>query len=153
MKNIIVVTILSTLSLSAFAQIPQDLENLIPVGTSSLQLTGKTQDNKNCIVNLGINSFSYSASLAVLDKQGAVDTARFGTFQVGLGHDLQSVEKQGNNIVAVSIHGAEESYSSDSRTTLKVNKSDDTIKAVQVIVERKGFFGFKTKVKETCVFN
>lgn len=153
MKNLTTITILSLsmLSFSAFAQVPQELQDLIPSGKNDLRLIGFTRDNKNCSVNLSSSSFSYSASLAVKDGQGVVDSRRFGTFQIGFGHRLQSIETQGENIVATSTHEAEESYSTDSRSTLKVNNPGNDIKAVQIVIEEKGFFGFKTTVKETCI--
>ncbi|WP_413612323.1 hypothetical protein [Bdellovibrio sp. HCB-110] len=152
MKNAIVIAVLSVLGSSALAQI-QELQGLIPAGKSYLQLAGHTKDNKKCTVNLFLASYSYSAALAVLDENGNVDSRRFGTFQLGMGHEIQKIEQQGDSITAISLHEAEESYGSDSRSTLRVNKSGDNINAVQIVVEEKGLFGFKTKTNETCAIN
>ena len=146
------VAILSTLSLNALAQIPHEFRDLIPSTKNGLRLEGMTADNKNCALVLSVDTNSFSASVAVLDKQGNVDSRRFGTFQIGFGHELERVQKQGENTIATSTHEAEESYSSDSRATLKVNKPGDRIKAVQIIIEKNGIFGFKTKTKEACFF-
>jgi len=151
MKQLLIISILSTLSLSAFAQYPQELQDLIPAGKNAVRLAGRTEDNKKCSVNMSLSSYAFSASVAVLDSKGEVDSRRFGNFQVGFGHDLKSLQVQDEITIATSAHKAEEQYSSDSRSTLKVNKSGDNFKAVQIIEEEKVFFVYKTVVKETCV--
>jgi hypothetical protein len=91
--------------------------------------------------------------LAVLDNEGNLLSKRFGKFQIGFGHVLQSIKTNENTIMAIATHNAEESYSSDSRSTLKITKSDENIVSVELTVEEKGIFGFKTKTKETCVID
>lgn len=152
MKNIIALMSLLVVSTTAYGQVPRELQDLIPVGSNGIRMAGRTVDNKDCTVQFSATATSFQATVAVLDQQGEVDSRRFGSFQIGRGHELQSLGIQGDNTVAVSLHKAGASYASDSRATLKVNKPGDEIRAVQIIVEEKGFFGFKTEVKEACIF-
>lgn len=153
MKKIILISILSTLSLTAFAQVPEEFQDLVPPGKKSIRLIGSTDDQQRCFADLSLSSDSFSAFVAVLGSNGDVDSRRFGTFQLGLGHELQNLKVENDITTATSTHKVGEQSSSDSRSTLKVSGTGDGIKAVQVVFEEKGFFGFKTKVKETCIFN
>ncbi|MBS1972432.1 MAG: hypothetical protein JSU04_19155 [Bdellovibrionales bacterium] len=150
MKNFIVFTTVVLSGFSALAGIPSDLQDLIPSGKNTASLSGKTQDNKPCQVELSASNTSFSAALSVLKSNGDLDSRRSGAFQIGFGYTLQSISSQNNIVSAVSFHKAEEQYSSDARTTLHVAKNQGAIQAVQVIVEEKGFFKFKTVIKETC---
>ncbi len=151
MKNILAITVLLSIGVSAFASIPSELQDLIPPGQKDLTLYGKTQDNKSCKAQLAADSYSFSTVIFVMDSQGNVDFKRMGKFQVGFGYNLESLSTEGENTVAISVHQAEEQYSKDERTTLKVNKTENgVIKTVQTIVQEKGFFDYKTVVDETC---
>lgn len=150
MKYIIALGLLT--SMSAFAQVPNELRSLIPVGGNSIQLRGTTEDHHDCTVNLSSSQDTFSADVAVLDANGDVNSRRFGTFQIGFGHKLQKISQQGANLVAVSAHQAEEQYASDSLSILKVNKTATKINAILIEVQEKGFFGYKTEVKEACFF-
>lgn len=150
MKYIIALSLFA--SLSASAQVPNELRGLIPVGSQVIQLRGTTEDHHDCTVNLSASKDTFSASLAVLDANGDVNSRRFGVFQIGFGYNLQSISQKGSNLVAVSAHKAEEQYSSDALSILKVNKTPSKINAILVEVQEKGLFGYKTEVKEACFF-
>jgi type 1 fimbria pilin len=154
MKKILTATsLLMIFSTSVFAQIPQELQNLIPAGRSDVRVDGRTSDNAKCTIDISSVSFGYAANIAVLDEQGNLDSRRFAKFQIGLGHELQRFINENNTLVAISVHKKGSQYSNDTRSTFKVNSVGNAIKSVQVIDESKGLFGYKTEANETCFLN
>lgn len=152
MKKNLLVVFLSMFSVSVFAQVPQELQELLPVGQNSIRILGKTEKNESCMLDMSIAVYGFGATLYVMDKDDVLYHKRLGKFTVGLGHELQDIKKQDDTTIAVSYHNAEEQYSSDTRHILKVSKTDGVISSAQIIVQKKIFFLFKTVVNETCFF-
>jgi len=149
MKKTALLFLISLVSSMSFAEVPKALAELIPVGGKTIQMRGYTHDNRDCQVQLSHDSFGFSASVGVLKSSG-FEAGRFGKFQIGFGHELQSLI-EGEILKAVSTHEAEESYSSDSRATLTVSrKASGHFEFVAIMVESKGWFGYSEDVNEAC---
>lgn len=151
MKNAFILSIVSLMVSAAFASgIPSSLQQLVPAGSQDISLNGTTGDGQVCTVSLS-GGYTFSASLRVLNEDGQIESRRFAKFQIGFGHDLQSIS-EGQEITAVTYHEAEEQYSSDSRSTLVVQKdSEGVISSVRIREEQKRLlFGFKVRADETC---
>ncbi|MCM2323065.1 MAG: hypothetical protein NDJ90_07360 [Oligoflexia bacterium] len=140
---------LIALSSSAFAEVPADLDRLLPSGRTSLAMRGSAKDGKTCWFDLSSGG-GFSAIISVVDDEGEVLLRRMGRFQLGFGHELESISSGEDRVVAVSTHEAEESYSQDTRSTFTVRLQDGEIKTASIQEERKGLFGYKKTVFETC---
>jgi hypothetical protein len=150
-KMISLTSLFLILSSSAFAQIPQELQKLIPAGRNDVRLDGKTSDKVKCTIDISSSSFGFAANVAVLDEKGGVDSRRFANFQIGLGHELTSLKKESSMLIAVSAHQKSTQYGSETRSTFKLNSDGNSIKSLQIIDESKGLLGgFKTETNETC---
>jgi hypothetical protein len=149
------ISLLATLffGLSAFAQIPTEVAMLLPTGADHIELNGTTHDGKACKVQMrAYDQNTFMTSVSVVDPD---DTTRFAKFQIGFGHDVQSLKNTEKSLVVVATHEAEEQYSSDSRETFKVSRDfEGTISSIQVKYEQKLPFVklYTTKDNETCYF-
>lgn len=152
MEKLILASFLSLLSLNAFAEVPRELAELVPAGSQSIRIPGITPDGKKCAVDFSMSFGTFSSAVFVYDSNNQMIPKRFAKFQIGFGHELQSLRETATRLTAVSYHEAEESYSSDSRATLEVTRNQDELIAARMKNEEKGFFGFKTKFQETCKF-
>jgi hypothetical protein len=155
MKAQTVFLLTALMSLSAFAKVPAELENLVPTGSNNVTLHGKTEDQKDCHVRLDsyTDADSFTATIGVPDDDGTFDIRRFPTFQIALGHELEIVASDETILTAVSIHEAEEEYSNRSRSILVVSRKNSEIASIRIKYEQKGFiFGYQTKADETCYF-
>jgi hypothetical protein len=132
--------------------IPIQLRQLIPVGESNLNLDGKTETGMPCGVNLNRSKLGFSANAFLLDSRGEMILKTFAKFQIGLGHNLQSLKSSEGDLAAVSAHFAEESYSSDTRSTLVVRREGEHIRSISIEEEKKGLFGWKSRIKTQCEF-
>jgi hypothetical protein len=148
MKKPVALFLVTFISTVAFAKTPKVLRDLVPVGAKELRLKGKSADHQPCQVVIA-NEMGFSASLAIY-KNGKMDTRRFGKFQIGLGHELQSLDEDGA-IIAVSVKKADEQYSSNRRSTLTAARDGDGLMfAIGIKEEAKGWFGYSTEVDELC---
>jgi hypothetical protein len=153
----LILSLLSVIALSAAgsaqaAAVPRELGQLVPRGAEEISLAGKTAKGALCSVNLRISPFGFSASAANLDHQGKVVSRTFAAFQIGLGHELQSLQSSDAVLTAVSIKKADTILESDSRSTLIVERSADSIDAISVEVAEKGPFSWHKKSYTRCLF-
>lgn len=156
MKKLSLVVLVLSVSLSTLAntEVPEALADLIPAGSDgSIRMSGGAKDGSQCEVELSNGAFGFGATVYVYNDDDQLVSNRLAKFQIGLGHKLVGkVKETMTETVAVSEHKAEESYSSDTRSTLTVSFDDDVISSVSVKVEKSGFFGYREQVNESCRF-
>lgn len=139
MKNrILAATVLLFSSGTFAASVPRELLDLL---SSSGQ--GQTPEGQPCEVTFS-NKYGIFSAVVGTDPQHSAQ------FQLGLGYNLESLEKNHSGLRAVTVHEAEESYSRDARQTLTVTKEGGVVRSVHVLDERKSLFGYKTEIEAVC---
>ena len=127
--------------------IPSNLIDLLPTGSTSVQLSGTTLDGESCVVDISNSSIAYSI-VAVTDSEVA-------KLQIGLGHELMEIfDTQDDELVVKTYHDAEEQYSRDTKSTATITKNEeDFITSIAVLeTEKRLLFGWSTSVDIKCNF-
>lgn len=153
MEKMILAYLFMLMSLPAFAQIPTELQNLIPAGSTNIQIHGQTKDLQKCKVQFTSEGGVFYAAIAILSEDGNIDRKGLAKFQLGFGHELNSLKQKNQVLTATSIHEAEEQYSSDSKSTLQVFQPQGLISAVQIHEQEKFLFIYTTRSKISCYLN
>ena len=150
MKSLIVMMSLFVAGSQALAGTPIELKNLLPVGKDELTLKGTTPDKKDCAVELFSARDQFSASLIVYYAYAKVDSFRSGKFQLGRDGTELSDERELASTMNFETITRRPDPDRDVRTTFKIYKENQKLKAVQLVVEDQTFLGFSTRTKESC---
>jgi hypothetical protein len=131
------------------AQVPRELQDLIPAGSKSLQVNGKSRSNEPCNVQMSTD-FGFSALVSVTQSDGLIDPAQFARFQMGFGHNLTSLKKGSTVLTATSAHPAQDEYSPDSKSVMQINFRNGTMDSVRIQELEKSWFGYSTTADVMC---
>jgi hypothetical protein len=146
---IVLVSLIGVTSAAMAVEVPVNLKNLLPVGKEEVSLHGNTFDRRECSFDVFSARKRFSADLTIYYGYSSPDPARSGRFQLGEGFDLVS-EKNVVDTVNYQILSHNQESDKDNRSTLKLYRQKGKLRAVQLLVEEEGRFGFNTVTKETC---
>ena len=128
--------------------IPSNLIDLLPTGSSSVNLDGTTSDGKSCVVGISYSSIAYSI-VAIADGKAA-------KLQIGLGHEIMEIfDTENNEIIVKTYHDAEEQYSRDTKSTATITRNEEgVITSIDVLETEKRLLllGWSTRAHIKCNF-
>ncbi len=143
------VSLIGIASAALAVDVPVNLKNLLPVGKDEVSFRGNTFDKKECSLDVFSARKRFSAGLTVYYGYSNPEPGRSGRFQLGDGSEFVG-EKISSGIFSYETLNHALESDKDQRSTLKLYREKGKLKAVQLLVEEEGAFGFNTLTKETC---